>query len=237
MSTSSFLGLLFPLGLGGFDPAPALIAAVYLSGGGGGSALASRRRGVLLFGLLLIGGTALWGLALTALVGASIAQIPWVDIVHLVLDAGVWTALGKGLLAVGLVAFGVYKLRSKSSPETKNRGLWGLLLVGLGFIAIVTADLPFIATVTLAADQPLWASTLAFILWSLISQAPLFLLCLAVLLHRDAVFTVWLNRAWSRVAPLVGLTVGVLCLGAGISLGIDALFYPLWGNALPGNFQ
>ncbi len=236
MSTSSFLGLLFPLGLGGFDPAPALIAAVYLSGGGG-SALASRRRGVLLFGLILMGGTAAWGIALTALVGASIAQIPWADIVHLALDAGVWTALGKGLLALGLVAFGVYKLRSKPSPETKNRGLWGLLLVALGFIAIVTADLPFIATVVLAAEQSLWTSTLAFILWSFISQSPLFLLCLAVLLHRDAVFTVWLNRAWSRVAPLVGLTVAVLCLGAGISLGIDALLYPLWGNALPGNFQ
>lgn len=108
------------------------------------------------------------------------------------------------------------------------------MLVALGFVAIVTADVPFIVTIGLSSHQPVWVVIPAFIVWAVVSQFPLFVLCIAVLFnkHRNVsqlIGRVWDSlRRWARWAVPIGLaSVSVLLL-------LDAARFFLLGHFLIG---
>lgn len=78
------------LGLLGFDPGPGLIAAGALSMG-------ARRRTIPLFALALIGGTTLWGVVLTLVLGPAIRSIRWLAVAESPWGLGVAAVLAVAL--------------------------------------------------------------------------------------------------------------------------------------------
>ncbi|RUQ21752.1 hypothetical protein [Kocuria sp. HSID16901] len=236
MNELQFFGVASGLGIGGFDPVPALIAAVYIAarGNSGQSAARKARRDVLLFGAVLILGTAAWGFALSRLLGEHLADIPW----HSLLRAGGWAAGIEILVAIVGLCFAGYRWIHRNDPpeekEQQDRSLAGLLSVALGFVAIVTADLPFVVTIGLSSHQPAWAVLPAFLAWAVISQGPLFVMCVAVLFNQHHRASKWIGRAWSAARPWIRTAIPVAIAVICVLLLLDAGRYFVMGRFLVG---
>ncbi|QNH95809.1 hypothetical protein [Corynebacterium anserum] len=214
---SEFLGLMVSLAIGGFDPAPALIGGVFLAAGSGGAvSFSTRRHQILIFAFTLIGGTALWGVVLATTVGARLAAVDIGAILHIALNAGWWTIVGKAVIATAVACVGWYYWRRNAQfyrtaghgdvhtdPHTesaqKTKGLRGLILTALFFIAIVTTDVPFLAGAIAAGTQPLWINALGNLVWAVISQLPLVVLCITLMFGKAQVFSEWLQHWWDKV--------------------------------------
>lgn len=236
MNELQYFGVASGLGLGGFDPAPALIAGVYMAtrSSASGFTPGKTRRDVLLFGSLLILGTALWGALLSSLFGERLAEVPW----HSLLRAGAWAAGIEIALAVGGLVFAWFRWIHRADPpkdtENQNRSLAGLLVVALGFIALVTTDVPYVVMIGLSSHHPAWVVVPAFLSWAIISQVPLFILCVAVLFNRQSKVAQWIGKAWSAarrwVRTAIPLAIAVVCL----LLLADAAEFFLVGRFLVG---
>lgn len=218
------------LGLLGFDPGPGLIAAGALSMG-------ARRRTIPLFALVLIGGTALWGVVLTVALGPAIRGIHWLALVE-----SPWGLAVAVLVALALAWWGIRSalrlLRGRRGPGDPHlpgdatgtpesdtrassrlaRGIGPLLLVALFFVAIVISDPPFPAGVVLSADRPLPQVCLGFALWAVVSQSPLAVAALAVVFGVDRPVTEWGMRVTRRWMPLVRVAATVVALAAAVLL-------------------
>lgn len=234
MSPFQFTAAAAGLGIGGFDPAPALIAAVFMAARPSGTPPAIRtvRRDVLWFGLLLIGGTAAWGIGLSRLLGERLAGVPW----HGLLRAGGWAAGIELAVAVLGLCFAGYRWAHRSDPpqEEKARSRAGLMLVAVGFVALVTADMPFVITIGLSSHQPLWAVVPAFIMWAIISQVPLFILCVAVLFNKHRRVSSVIGRAWGSLRRWVRIAVPIGIASASLLLLIDSARFFVLGHFLIG---
>lgn len=222
MDAFHYLLTVLPLSLGGFDPAPALIAAVFLAN----PAVRKPRASVLTFGAVLIGGTAVWGLVLSKVVGERIRDIPWHEILHVLLHSGLWTVALKLAVAAGLLVYAVISFRKRGrEKEEKTRTAAGLIAVALGFVALVTSDVPFVATVALSSHQPFAVQVVGLSLWAIISQVPLFALCVAVALGQHGAFARWLEKLWTRVRPVIGVLIPVACTLAALGLIVDVVVH------------
>ena len=86
--------------------------------------------------------------------------------------------------------------------------------------------------VGLFGDQPLWAVIAGQIIWAVVSQAPLFVLCLAVLANRHRAVARTVGGWWERFRPVLNV---LLPLGVGL-LGLvlisDAAEYFALGRFL-----
>lgn len=246
-----FLGLMSSLALGGFDPAPALIAGVFLAAGAHSAAsFSTRRHHVLLFATALIGGTALWGVVLALTVGSQIAAVDFGGIIHAALNAGWWTILGKALIAIVVAGVGwnywrrkkkaknpasgevdaraAVEQAEKDKTKKQTKGLRGLMLTALFFVAIVTTDVPFLAGAIAAGSQPLWANVVGNLLWAIISQLPLVVLCVALAFGRAQAFSEWLQRWWDKVKRWFHGIIPTACALISLSIIIDILLHVLW---------
>lgn len=235
MTLFQFLALITPLGLGGFSPLPALVAAVFLAGRS-----IHRKRNVFAFGVLLIGGTTLWGLMLSQVVGTRLAEVPWPRIIYAALDAGPLTALGKLVIATPLLWYSIRSWRrgwrTRPAKKVEEKTFIGLLLVAVFYIIAFTIDVPYITAITLASKQPAPAAALGLLMWAIVAHSPTFALCCSVLAGKDKAFTCWLTKTWDRISPYAWQTVAVISFVVGLSLAADALLYPLWGNMILLNF-
>lgn len=236
MNELQFFGVASGLGIGGFDPAPALIAAVYMAARSSapGRGPAKARRDVLLFGAVLILGTALWGILLSRLLGEHLAEIPW----HSLLRAGAWAAGAEVIVAAVGLGYAGYRWAHRNDPpeekDQKNRSLTGLLVVALGFVALVTADVPFVVTIGLSSHHPPWIVVPAFIVWAIISQVPLFILCVAVLFNRHGRVAEWIGAAWSAARRWIRIAIPLAIAAVCVLLLADAARYFLVGRFLVG---
>lgn len=220
MDTWSFLGTVVVTGLGGFDPAPALIGA---------AALGARtpRRHVLGFAGLLVGGTALLGMVLTALLGSQLAGVDW----HKLLRGGATAAWIELAVGVGLLGYGAYRLRGAAAPEKeRRRSPAGLYLTALGFVGIVVFDVPFEILNAAAGAQPVWQVIAGWVLWAVISQFPLVALALSVVVGRHG----WLVRVMTGLRERYGaaahLMLGVVLVLVGLFLAADAVRFLALGR-------
>ncbi|MCP3425668.1 hypothetical protein NBM05_06490 [Rothia sp. AR01] len=207
MEPGAFIASASALGVGGLDPAPPLIAAVYMAARPAADPLAAGRvrRAVLVFGVLLIGGTALWGVLLSRLVGDRLDAIPWG---HLLRAGAVVAWIELAVALAGLVYAGYrWRIRNRPPKEEKNRSFAGLLLVAAGFVALVTSDPPFVLAAGLSGNQPLWAAATGLVLWALISQAPLAVLCGAVVANQHRRVAVLIGRWWSAAERWVNIVL------------------------------
>ncbi len=196
------------LGLLGLDPAGALVAAVALAAG-------ARDRQVVVFGLVVLVGTILFGTALTVTVGERLARLDWASLVpHGALRAGL--EAGSALVLTVWVATRVVRKNTVSEPRVMGAGSTGAAVAGVLFIGTAATDPSFAALVVLAGRE---ASTAGVVVanaaWTLISQAPLFVVILAVLWGRHHAAVSALQRLREQWAPRVRtLVTAVLGLGA-----------------------
>lgn len=212
------------LGILGFDPGPMLISIAALS-------LGARRRDILIFAAALVGGTAVWGSALSVVAGPAVRRVHWL----ILAESPVGLTLA-AVAAVALVAWGVVSLlrRGRSGgpgrtgdllrrdTRTASRmaaGLVPLMLVALVFVAVVISDPPFPAAVVLSAHQPVAVVVLGFLLWAVVSQSPLVVLAVALAAGVGDRAVTAARELMTRVTPLASLVLSVACLLGGLALG------------------
>ena len=202
------LGVGAGLGLLGVDPAGALVAAVALAAG-------ARDRQIVIFGLVVLVGTTVFGVVLTVAVGERLARLDWAS----VLPSGALRAgleAGAALLLAAWAVARVVRRSTSSEPRVMGAGATGAVVAGVLFIGTAATDPSFAALIVLAGREASPAGVVvANTVWTVVSQAPLFVVVVAVLLgrHRAAVDT--LQRLRERWAPRVRVLVTVaLGLGA-----------------------
>ncbi|PWJ53252.1 hypothetical protein SAMN06264364_11310 [Quadrisphaera granulorum] len=226
------------LGVAGLDPTGALLAVAALAAG-------ARRRAVLLFGGLIVGLSTALGVVLSLTAGASLAGVDWAG----ALPGGPLTAGLEALAGVLALGWAVARLRRRADPAGEatedaaagaRRGPGALLAGGAGLVGAAVAfsagsvlDPSFVGVVVLAGrGEPLAEVVAAHVVWSVVSQAPLVLLLVAVVRgghdRASALFTRW----WARVRPAVRhlVTAALALLGAGLLL--DAAWYAATGHFL-----
>jgi hypothetical protein len=214
------------LGLAGIDPAGALIAVAALAAG-------ARERAVLLYGAVVLLGTALLGTVLSLTVGSALGDVDWSGLV----PSGRLGAVLELVVGVALVTWGLVRLLRRGVRPPRSRrtaaGTAGLLGAASLFTLSAALDPTFVALTVLAGrGQETLTVALAHLLWAVISQTPLALLLVAIVLgsHQRAVarFRSW----WDRAEPVVRRVVTVAALGVGAVLVLDAGWWFASGDFL-----
>ncbi|UZJ24024.1 hypothetical protein RHODO2019_12640 [Rhodococcus antarcticus] len=214
------------LGLAGMDPAGALVGAATLAAG-------ARRRTVLVYGLVVLGGSAAMGATLSLTVGLRLRSL---DLLGL-LPRGGLGALVEVLLGASLLGWAGWRRRpAVAGPARAGRsGLVPVLGLGLAYASLSLADPTFAAMVVLAGrGQAVVEVVLAHVMWSLTSQLPLVVLLVAVVagVHDGAV--TWFRRGWARVSPVLHRVVTAVLLVAGGLLLADAVLFLATGRFAVG---
>lgn len=196
------------LGILGLDPAGALVAAVALAAG-------ARDRDVVVFGAVVLIGTVLFGVAVTVTVGARLARFDWTSLLP---EAGprAWLETGVALLLAAWATARVVRGTRRTEPRTVGLGSLGMVATAVLFIGTAATDPSFAALVVLAGREgSLPAAAVANLTWTVVSQAPLFLMILAVLRGGHRRILVTLRGLWDRWAPrLRVVTTAALGLAA-----------------------
>ena len=215
------------LGVLGMDPAGALLAAAAMTAG-------ARRREVVIFSVVVLLGTVVFGTVLTMALGDRLGRFDWTSVLpHRGPRAGIEAAVSLALFVwVGI------RLR-RGPPPLKDRALrvgsTGAVVSGLLFIGTAATDPTFAATVVLASRaRDVVPAVLANTTWILISQLPLVLVLAAVLAgrHRSALATIrQLRLRWATV--LRRLVTLVLALFALVLL-VDVCTWLVTGDFLVG---
>lgn len=215
------------LGLAGLDPAGALIAAAALTAG-------ARDRAVLLYGFVVLAGTAVLGTVLSLSLGARLADVDW----SVLVPAGRIGAVIEVAVGAGLLVWAVIRIRRSDAraPRPRRRGrTGGAGMAGVGALFALSAalDPTFVAVVVLAGrDTDVAEVVLAHVLWALISQAPLLLLLVAVALGRHERAVAWFGGWWSRAQPVVRTVVTVALVVTGAVLVLDGGWWFASGDYL-----
>ncbi|NKE10274.1 MULTISPECIES: hypothetical protein [Kocuria] len=230
---TSFLPASAAAGLAGFDPATFLIALGALGAG-------VRRRSVLTFTGIVVGGTALWGLLLSGVLGPRIRDVHWLHLARSG-DLAAWIELA---LAAVILAWGLLRLRKshrrrrargqlpQETSETEGGMNRGLAVIGLGFVAVVVGDPAFDVQVVQAGHAPLALNVAGWLIWAALSQFPLVILAAAVGLGRYRRLAEIMRAGWLRAAPTASALATALILAAALVLAVDALDRLLFGHFL-----
>lgn len=188
------------LGLIGLDPSGALVAAVALAAG-------ARDRDAVVFGAIVLVGTIGFGAVLTVTVGERLARFDWTSLVP---EAGLRAGLeaGAALLLAAWAGARIVRGTTASEPRTVGAGTLGLVATGVLFVGTAATDPSFAALVVLAGrEASLSGVIVANATWTVVSQAPLFVLVLAVLQGRHHTTLATLRRLRDRWAPRMRVTV------------------------------
>ena len=223
MSTTGYFATVALTALGGFDPTPLLIIAAALGAG-------VPRRHVVGFVVVLVGGTAAWGVVLTVIGGQRLARVDWHDLVR----GGSTAAWLETVLGVVLAGYALWRVWRKPRPKRPRRAVSvaGLYATAAGYVAIVIFDLSFDVLVRASASQPLLVAIPGWITWAVLTQLPATLLGIAAAWNHHQVLAGRLSRVWSRLAPAAGTLVSACLLLAGLVLIADAAEFLAQGRFL-----
>lgn len=230
--------LLASLGLGvaGLDPTGALLAVAALAAG-------ARPRAVLLFGALVLVLTAVLGTVLSLTAGASLAGVDWASS----LPGGPLTAALEAVAGAVALVWAAARLRRGAAGSAREeaavasgRRSGARLASGAGmagaavlFTAGAVLDPSFLGVVVLAGRaEPLPAVLAAHLVWSVVSQAPLVLLLVAVARGGHERATALFTRWWARARPVVRHAVTAALVLLGLGLLLDAGWYAATGRFL-----
>jgi hypothetical protein len=211
------------------DVTRALVAVGALGAG-------ARLRALLAFGCFCSLGTVAFGTVLLVVVGPRIEGIDWGMLLPHDPTEDRVVEFVDIVLGVGLLIWGVVRIRRPDSGPPKPstpRGLGLISLAGTGmiFAFAAIADPTFVSLVVIAGLAEHYRSVVAaHSTWTLVSHTPLVLvLALAPIGENERVVTRVLTL-WARVSPsMVRLVTGVDLL-MGTFLLLDALWWFLTGE-------
>jgi hypothetical protein len=214
----------FALGLASLDITGTLVAVGALAAG-------ARVRALVAFGCFCILGTVAFGTALSLIVGPRIEGIDWGMLLPHNPTEDRLAAFVDIVLGVGLLTWGVVRIRRPDSGPPKPstpRGLGLISLAGTGmiFAFAAIADPTFVSLVVIAGRaEHYWSVVAAHSTWTLVSHIPLVLVLAFALIGENERIVTWVRTLWARISPwMVRLVTGVVLL-VGTFLLLDALWW------------
>lgn len=214
------------LGLAGVDPAGLVVALGALAAG-------TRERVVVAFALMVILGTALLGTVLTLTVGQQLQEFDWSSL----LPPDWLGATVELVLAAGLLVWAVIRSRRPGMrpprPAGKSRSGAALLWAGVLFALSAPLDPTFLGLVVVAGrGEPAAAVASAHLIWIVVSQLPLVVLVLTILLRRHARPVAWLQSVMPKTRPVLARVSTVALALVGGVLAVDAVWWFVTGRFL-----
>jgi hypothetical protein len=188
---------------------------------------------VAAYGLVSLLGTVAFGTALSLVVGPRVAGVDWGE-----LASSPGAALVEAALGLGLVAWGIARLRRPATRAPKPRSPRGTGPVALVAVAVLFAlsailDPTFVSLVVLAGrGEAFWSVVAAHSVWVAVSQAPLILLLAAMAGGKHERFVARFGSLWEWVRPAVGRLVTAAALLVGAFFVLDAGWWFATGEFL-----
>ncbi|HFI0424887.1 TPA: hypothetical protein ACGOWZ_001477 [Streptococcus suis] len=218
------------LGLAGIDPVGMLMLIAHLAAGG------SKRQAILFAGLIL-SGTTLLGLILSTLLGSSLNKLS-----DLIGEVGVainqlpdasWIWIDIVLIAL-LIYWGIRRDNQKEYKEKQSEKKATSIWAGVVFMVFTApTDPSFLAVLAISGHRNHFLLSLLYsTIWVLLSQAPLFLLTIAVIFNQHEKFVLEFTAFMDKYRPILnrGLT-GLIYILAGV-FTLDLALYLLAGSWL-----
>lgn len=197
----SNLPIVIGLGLAGIDPVGMLVLMGSLSTG-------LSKQKALLFGLLVLFGTSLTGTIFSELLGSTLRQLgnvlsKSVTILNNVPDIG-WVIFNL-VVIIALIYWGLQRDNKKHILEEKgqksSKGLW---FGAVFMIFTAVTDPSFLAVLALSGHKGnIILSFLYSFIWTILSQAPLFLLMVAILFNQHVRFVTKFNQMREKYQHLI----------------------------------
>lgn len=222
------------LGVAGFDPSGAIVIISAL-------AVGAKKKDVCIFAITTFIGTVTVGVACSYLLGSSIEYIA--DWLNYIPDS-IWLVL-EFIVVGALFKWFVDRTFRKKEKEKKEESFLakyikkGLFAVGVFFAVTALTDPSFIAVITLSGHNMHFAEVLvANALWILISQSPIFILTIAVLLGKHESVIVFVqnklkeSRFVEKVKKVFPKLLTAIILIAALVLLADVISYCTTGNWL-----
>jgi hypothetical protein len=216
------------LGILGLDIVGALLILMVLAQG-------AKKRSVVIFSLIVLFGTALFGVLLSLVLGEGINDLA--DIL-LKVPAEVWktSQLVVALLLTAWIFLRVLK-RNKITKAMKRRRLRqlrkslsrGVMFVAVLFVISALLDPAFLALIAASGREGVFFDIVAaHLIWSFVGQIPLYVVTVAILFNKETLITDWFKRLWkhfgAKLISLFTLFLGVITT----ALVVDAaLFFAL----------
>lgn len=219
-----FILLSIGLGLAGIDPLGALLVASAVAAG-------MKKRDVVTFGLVVLLGTIIMGVALSLGLGASTAAL--VERLNYLPD-GVWVVVSMATIALlwGWAIKRVFakKPKAKSDKQSKwlKRGAWALA----GFFLVTTlADPSYLALIAAAGhQQSFWLALAGHTIWILVSQFMLFVLVGAVMLGKHKSVLAKMKAFQKRHSQKISWSITGIIFAAGLVFLIDLFSFWVSGK-------
>ncbi|KXU04908.1 hypothetical protein SORDD24_01019 [Streptococcus oralis] len=184
--------LVFGLGLAGIDPVGMMFLVAGIAAG-------ATKKQIYTYAFLVLAGTTILGLTLSTILGAGFSQLgTYVEGAINNFSNTVWVWINL-LLIFTLLFFALKRLYIKEEKEKDLLGGKGLLAASGFMIFTAITDPTFIAVLGLSGQINIFLLSIVYsLLWTLISQAPLFLLVGAVYLGKHQLFIDKFNQIYLR---------------------------------------
>lgn len=221
----------FALGLASLDFTGTLLALGALGAG-------ARNRALLAFGCVSILGTAVFGTALSLVVGTRIADIPWSAFLPHDPTEDRIAAVVEILLGVGLIGWGLLRILKPTTNPPKPTapravGLLSLAAVGVLFALAAIFDPTFVSLVVIAGRyEAFWSVVAAHSTWVFVSHAPLILLLAFALVSDHERVVTRFRGWWTKIRPYTVRLVTLAACFVGVAFLLDAAWYFATGDLL-----
>ena len=220
----------FFLGLAGFDIVGALIIITALS-------MKCSKKQIYIFALTSLISTVIVGLLSSKVLGTGInyfadlfKYIP--DYIYALIEVGIGIALLYWFIER------VFINKKYQEKEKKKEDIFikfikkGMFILGLLFSLWAISDPSFLGLITLATqNNNLFIVTLAFVIWMIVGQTPLYVLTIAIFFNKQEKIINWFdekvknNKNIEKVKKVLKVTISIIILIASIYFLMDSIFY------------
>lgn len=218
--------LLISIGLGvlGIDVVGALIIIAARSQG-------VSRRAIVLFSLIVLIGTAIYGVLLSLLFGEGINVLA-----EFLLKVPPLFVKIAECIVIAALAFWVYKRLSKTKKSRRENKLAkfqkslskGLMFVAVLFVFSAVLDPSFLGLIAASGREGILIDIIiAHIIWSFVGQIPLYALAVAMIFKKETIITDWFKKLWKRYGDTLATLFTVLICLLAAGLLVDVIIYAI----------